>query len=199
MAEALCGCGCGLKAPVAPRSSTEKGWTRGEPVRFVHGHNRRKERTVPTEKCCPRCESVKSASAFYADKTKSDGLSSYCKTCRKFVSSESFRANPQKHLTRMQKWRKVNAGRQSSLAADYEARKLNAFVEHVSRCQVWERNQGLCGICGEDADLDNFHVDHIVALARGGEHSYANTQVAHPSCNQRKHANEISHVYIRSI
>jgi 5-methylcytosine-specific restriction endonuclease McrA len=32
------------------------------------------------------------------------------------------------------------------------------------------------------------HLDHIVPLARGGEHSYANTQPAHPTCNRRKGA-----------
>jgi 5-methylcytosine-specific restriction endonuclease McrA len=33
-----------------------------------------------------------------------------------------------------------------------------------------------------------FHVDHVVPLARGGEHSYANTQPACPPCNMSKGA-----------
>ena len=50
-----------------------------------------------------------------------------------------------------------------------------------------ELADGVCGICGEDVDPTNYHVDHIVPISRGGEHSYANTQPAHPACNQRKH------------
>lgn len=60
-------------------------------------------------------------------------------------------------------------------------------TEHVDRAVVLERDKGICGICGEPVDRGNFHVDHIVPLSRGGEHSYANTQVAHPRCNQVKY------------
>jgi 5-methylcytosine-specific restriction endonuclease McrA len=53
---------------------------------------------------------------------------------------------------------------------------------------VWERDEGVCGICGTAADLSDWHLDHVVPLSKGGEHSYANTQVSHPVCNLRKHA-----------
>jgi 5-methylcytosine-specific restriction endonuclease McrA len=32
------------------------------------------------------------------------------------------------------------------------------------------------------------HIDHVIPLARGGEHSYANAQAAHGPCNMRKGA-----------
>lgn len=75
-------------------------------------------------------------------------------------------------------------------AADYvekrRARKLAAFVDDVKRAVVFERDEGICGICGTPVDPKRFHVDHIIALAKGGEHSYANVQLAHPACNHRK-------------
>lgn len=76
-------------------------------------------------------------------------------------------------------------------AAEFTARKrakraAAPKVESVNRMKVWERDGGICGICGEVANRDAFHVDHIVPIARGGEHSYANVQVAHPACNLRK-------------
>lgn len=35
----LCQCGCGDKVPLARRTDSERGWTKGEPVRFIHGHH----------------------------------------------------------------------------------------------------------------------------------------------------------------
>lgn len=64
--------------------------------------------------------------------------------------------------------------------------KKTRFVEHVEPFILLEMDDGICGICGEDVDPLNFHVDHIIPISRGGEHSYANAQVAHPVCNARK-------------
>jgi 5-methylcytosine-specific restriction endonuclease McrA len=76
--------------------------------------------------------------------------------------------------------------------ADYQrkryARKLGVVVEHVDRRILFERDEGVCGICRKPVDRDDFHVDHVIPLARGGEHSYANTQIAHPPCNLAKGA-----------
>jgi hypothetical protein len=37
-----CECGCGQETPLAPRTDTAKGWTRGEPLRFVRFHHTRR-------------------------------------------------------------------------------------------------------------------------------------------------------------
>lgn len=37
----LCECGCGELAPIATKSSRRDGHVRGEPLRFIHGHNAR--------------------------------------------------------------------------------------------------------------------------------------------------------------
>ena len=63
------------------------------------------------------------------------------------------------------------------------ALKRNAFVENVDPLIRLELDDGVCGICESDVDPLNFHVDHVIPLALGGEHSYANTQTAHPGCN----------------
>jgi 5-methylcytosine-specific restriction endonuclease McrA len=68
------------------------------------------------------------------------------------------------------------------------ASHAGVLLEKVEPLVVLERHEGLCGICGEPVNPARFDVDHIVPLARGGEHSYANTQPAHPACNARKGA-----------
>ena len=63
---------------------------------------------------------------------------------------------------------------------------LNAYIEDVDPLVVLERDDGICGICLDDVDPTNFHVDHIFPISLGGEHSYANVQAAHPFCNVSK-------------
>lgn len=72
--------------------------------------------------------------------------------------------------------------------ATRRARELGHFVERVYRSVVWTRDGGICHICELPADVAKWHLDHIVPLSKGGEHSYANTAVSHPRCNQVKSA-----------
>jgi len=66
-------------------------------------------------------------------------------------------------------------------------RRLRAvFVEEVLPLVVLERDDGVCGICGDDVDPLDFHLDHVLPLAMGGLHAYFNVQVAHPFCNRSK-------------
>lgn len=73
------------------------------------------------------------------------------------------------------------------------ARKRQAFVEEVWRPILFERDNWTCQLCGDPVDPDLKYpdpmcasVDHIVPLCAGGEHSYANTQLAHALCNSLK-------------
>ncbi|QOH59936.1 hypothetical protein C6Y44_27815 (plasmid) [Rhodococcus rhodochrous] len=45
----------------------------------------------------------------------------------------------------------------------------------------------VCHLCGGDIDSwPDLHFDHVVPLARGGEHSNDNLRPAHAGCNLRK-------------
>ena len=37
-----CQCGCGGRTKLAPYTNAKRGWVKGEPLRFIHGHNKRK-------------------------------------------------------------------------------------------------------------------------------------------------------------
>ncbi len=67
------------------------------------------------------------------------------------------------------------------------ARKAEV-VEPVKRAVVFDRDKGICGICGKPVDPLEWHMDHIKPLSRGGEHTYENVQVSHPLCNWEKGA-----------
>lgn len=67
------------------------------------------------------------------------------------------------------------------------ARRAGAFIEHVDPRVVFTRDKGKCGICFKPVKKADASIDHIVPLSKGGEHSYVNVQLAHLSCNFKKH------------
>lgn len=104
----------------------------------------------------------------------------------RYESTHPERLDRKRATTR--EWHHRNRPRHAATQRARKARIRGLFVEHVHSLIVLELHDGVCGICGEDVDPGNFHVDHIIPLALGGEHSYANTQPAHPVCNHRKGA-----------
>ena len=74
-------------------------------------------------------------------------------------------------------------------------RLRRAYVEPVSLAVLRRRDEDRCRICGEPVDFTRqpphpsaATIDHVIALCRGGEHSYGNTQLAHLRCNTAKGA-----------
>ena len=64
----------------------------------------------------------------------------------------------------------------------------DAFVENVNPMIVYERDNWICQLCNKSVSkifdrkiVDIASLDHIIPISKGGEHSYANTQLAHLS------------------
>jgi hypothetical protein len=77
----------------------------------------------------------------------------------------------------------------------------SALVETFPRMEIFERDGWMCGICHDPIDPSLRHpdrraasVDHIVPLARGGEHSRQNVQAAHWDCNSARGARPLEGV-----
>lgn len=96
--------------------------------------------------------------------------------------------DPERWAAKNKAWRAANPDKVRNYRAARRAREMEAFVEVVDRAVVWERDGGICHICKEAADVSAWHLDHVIPLTKGGLHSYANTAVSHPSCNQSKGA-----------
>jgi 5-methylcytosine-specific restriction endonuclease McrA len=102
-------------------------------------------------------------------------------------------AHAVENLARVRAWKAANPERSAELhrrkQMNRSARKRGSGrYEPIDQLVVLERDDGVCGICGGDVDPMDYHVDHIIPLARGGEHTYANVQTTHPSCNVAKGA-----------
>lgn len=76
-------------------------------------------------------------------------------------------------------------------------KKLEVFIRDGWRCQ-------LCGVRTSQHLMGTRHerapeLDHIVPLARGGEHSYDNVQLACHSCNMKKSARVWGQLRLRLV
>jgi 5-methylcytosine-specific restriction endonuclease McrA len=165
---------------------------------------------------CTTCKIEKDRSEFYSERRKTNGLSSRCKSCANKATVTSRKLSPandaksrawreankarlaeytrqwrQDNAERVKRTQKAYRQREHVLFADHAAARralhVGATVEDVERAVVWVRDQGICVLCRTPADPDNWHLEHLTPLSRGGAHSYANTAVSHPTCNVRKH------------
>lgn len=78
--------------------------------------------------------------------------------------------------------------RSQRVAASHRRRARLASVpqEPIDRDVVYQRDGGLCGICGGEVARADQSIDHIVPLSKGGPHTYANLRLAHVNCNKRR-------------
>ena len=146
------------KARVAARNAEERGWTMGAKPTCPQGHPREARR--PGRYDCSLCHRQRQLERLRA----------------KGVPARKPGMTPDEYRLARRKWQ-----------AKRKALMLAAFVEDVEPAEVLRRGNGRCGICTLPI-AGKFEVDHKRPLARGGEHSYANVQPAHPPCNRRKWA-----------
>lgn len=61
-----------------------------------------------------------------------------------------------------------------------------AKVEAVNRDRIIRRDNATCYMCLRKLGKRDIHLDHVVPLERGGDHTEANLKVACRPCNLRK-------------
>ena len=160
--------------------------------------------TPPGTKNCPKCGRRKALNAFYPSRKSRVGVYSWCKPCmdnRKNLYRAKNReqqrirdrAYYQHHKNRLRAkalaWQKTPKGRLYCAANQMlrYARQRNApLIEKIDRLAIYIRDNGRCHICHHKVSLKTFTLDHLVPLARGGEHTARNQAVAHRTCNTKR-------------
>lgn len=73
------------------------------------------------------------------------------------------------------------------------ARMHNAQIEEIDPLVIAKRDKYKCHICRKrvnmDLDVQDIYsptMDHLIPISLGGDHTYANIQLAHRICNSRK-------------
>lgn len=101
-----------------------------------------------------------------------------------------YAADPHPHRESKKRWSQANPGKVRLARRHRRARLKAAEGKHtladIQRLFVLQR--GHCPVCRKP--LKDYHVDHVVALARGGSNDPLNLQLLHPLCNQRKNARD---------
>lgn len=61
---------------------------------------------------------------------------------------------------------------------------------------IYERDGGLCGICGLPVAFAEMHVDHIRPRIEGGSDHVSNFRISHPRCNLRRRADRDQRIWV---
>lgn len=120
------------------------------------------------------------------------------KTSISAASKEDRKANPSKY----QNYERKRAAKKKIYNAEYnkknpEKNRRNQhkrrmilaslpFDTSITTAAVYERDNGVCGLCNQPVSESDATIDHIIPVSRGGAHVWANVHIAHKSCNCSK-------------
>lgn len=167
---------------------------------------------------CSECEKRLPIKSFHKDKNASDGYRSKCKKCRltmvnkwyfkdaakrRKVASDARKKDPEKLRKRDMERYEKDREKRIALATEHshlrKARKKNTKTERgISKLALKKKFGTKCYYCGKEMDFsvgagrkfnrDMATIEHLIPLARGGEHTFENTVLACRHCNISKNA-----------
>lgn len=165
-------------------------------------------RAVNGLKCCSACHETKPVSEYYKGKAWKDGLYPYCIPCEKIKAKAKHKKFAADRVARAQKWAEENRERRRVIANRWQrnnpearadlanrrrARRMANGVVPYKRQDIFVRDSGVCGICGDSIDAAlkrpdplSFSIDHILPISLGGADCAENVQAAHLACNVKK-------------
>jgi len=103
---------------------------------------------------------------------------------------EHYKAYADKRRANSRKWSKSHPDKVRAKGAAYRAKKMGAVGRGVTAKECFEKYGHTCLACGS---TKNLHMDHVVALANGGEHDIDNVQPLCRRCNGSKGARTIDY------
>jgi hypothetical protein len=114
-------------------------------------------------------------------------ISGYCSVCTKAFTFHGSHRTCSPSCTKKHKYLKTLDKQKRR-----RARKKGLLHERIASLKVYKRDNWICGICKNPVDpqakdwKQRPSLDHIIALANKGTHTYGNVQLAHRICNSIK-------------
>jgi len=149
------------------RDARSKEWARNNPERRREivrvSDSKRKDKTRVW--CVANADILRIKKALYRDKNK-----------------ERIKAH-------VRQYKKLNKDKINADCAYRRAVKRGAEGRYTKKDvdALWEQQRGICAACKADLYTVGKHVDHKIALSRGGSNWPKNIQLLCPTCNLRKH------------
>lgn len=91
--------------------------------------------------------------------------------------------NPEYHRDRYRQEYDTDPERFRRATAKYRALAKGNGHEPYDRLGIYDRDQGICHICDEFVEWDDFSIDHIIPISKGGPDTPANVATSHLRCN----------------
>lgn len=89
-------------------------------------------------------------------------------------------------LERLRLWKRAHREQRCNESRVRRARKAGVASDGHRRSEVFERDGGICQLCGVELDPKNWHEDHVIPIVIGGSDMLDNVQATCPPCNMRK-------------
>lgn len=146
---------------------------------------------LPNQKKCSRCKECKPAEFFGKLAQSSDGLRSYCKPCEVEWAKEKYWRDVEKSRSEaMQKYflnvhRSRAYGRVAASVRRARITGAGGFHTRQDVLTILKLQKYKCAVC-ECSVKKEYHVDHIMPLAKGGTSWPWNLQILCPTCNMKK-------------
>ena len=111
---------------------------------------------------------------------------------RKKYDAEYNKKNSEKKKQVAKEWVKNNPEKRKFIIFNYDSKRraIKKTGDSFLIVKNWAENQNkICYWCNINCD-DNYHIDHYVPLAKGGEHKISNLVISCQKCNLTKNAKD---------
>lgn len=82
--------------------------------------------------------------------------------------------------------REVTEGKLPRSYIEKSTEDKRIFLTWQQKMQIYDKNHGICPICGQVVSKNNFTIEHWEPLNRGGTNDFDNLRPAHKRCNEYK-------------
>lgn len=152
---------------------------------------------------CRECQAAYSREYYKKNK---DRLLAKCKVYHK-VKMSGDPEYRQAHNERNAKWREENRTKANALKTEWRRKNPRSHAAHEAKrraakknCEgshtardvevIFKRQGGKCAYC--QRTVNEYHVDHVMPLSRGGSNGPENLAIACPTCNLKKNNKTVS-------
>jgi hypothetical protein len=144
------------------------------------------ERFVSTRRCVTCCNISRNKHRAENKDKYDQQLAEWCEKNKTKVAEydkERYHDNKQYHRDKRNRWHKNNPHRGNEWSAARRARKLSQTPEMTESEKQEIKNIYYRAWCYSQVEIWNFHVDHVIPLAKGGLHHPSNLQVLEATQN----------------